>query len=395
MKSLKLDSVEKKMLEGGYGKSVRKSMEIITTLGEIFGANRLVDVSSVQVAGVSYANLGEAGIEFLDEMAEDGQTRVLTTLNPAGMDMENWENLGIDSDFARNQKRVIKVFEKMGIISTCTCTPYLIGNLPHFGEHVAWSESSAVCYANSVLGVRTNREGGPSALAAALTGKTAEYGLHLDENRQAELTINVESEISETYRFGALGKTVGDKAGGRTVYIRGIDKASVEELKSFCASIATYGGTAMFHMEGITPESKNTRIPRENITIEEDDIDKAIEELTDESEVDFVSIGCPHCSIKEIAEITELLRGKKVNKELWITTARPIKEIADRMSYSNVIESSGAKFACDTCCVVAPIKGRFKTLCTDSAKGCFYARGKNKFNTKLNSIKKCIEAALN
>jgi predicted aconitase len=383
------------MLEGKYGNAARKSMEIITTLGDIFGADRLVDVSSVQVAGVSYANLGEAGLEFLAEMAEDGQTQVLTTLNPAGMDLESWKDLGIDSNFARNQKRVIEAFENMGVISTCTCTPYLVGNLPHFGENVAWSESSAVCYGNSVLGVRTNREGGPSALAAALTGKTAEYGLHLDENRQAELSVNVEGEVSETYRFGALGKTIGEAVGGRITYIRGIAKASVEELKSFCASIATYGGTAMFHMEGITPESKSTQIPQETITIGKEDIDKAIDELRDDSEIDFVSIGCPHCSIKEIAKIAELLRGKKVKKEMWITTARPIKDMADRMGYSKVIEASGAKFACDTCCVVAPIKGRFKTLCTDSAKGCYYARGKNKFNTKLDSIEGCVEAALN
>jgi predicted aconitase len=393
--SLQLDSKEVEMLEGKYGKAAKKSIEIITTLGEIYGANRLVDVSSVQVAGVSYANLGEAGLEFLDEMAEDGKTKVLTTLNPAGMDLENWRALGIDSKFAKNQRRVIETFEKMGIISTCTCTPYFIGNLPHFGEHIAWSESSAVCYANSVLGARTNREGGPSALASALTGKTAEYGLHLDENRQAELTIVVEAQISETFRFGALGKVIGDGAEGKIVYIKGIPKASVEELKSFCASVATYGGIPMFHMEGITPECKSTQIPEEAMTVRESDIDEVIEELTDDSEVDFVSIGCPHCSISEIAMIAEFLKGKKVKKELWITTARPIKEIADRMGYSKVIEASGAKFACDTCCVVAPIKGRFKTLCTDSAKGCYYARGKNKFNTKLNSIEECLEVALN
>ena len=392
---MQLNSKEKEMLEGKCSTAVRKSMEIITALGEIYGAHRLVAVSSVQVAGVSYENLGEAGLEFLNEMAEDGKTKVLTTLNPAGMDLENWKDLGIDSKFAQNQKRVIKAFEKMGIISTCTCTPYFIGNLPHFGEHVAWSESSAVCYANSVLGVRTNREGGPSALAAALTGKTAEYGLHLDENRQAELTINVDAKISETFRFGALGKAIGDEAEGKIIYIRGIDKASVEELKSFCASVATYGGIPMFHLEGITPECKFTKIPKEAISIGESDIEKVIEELTDDSEVDFVSIGCPHCSISEIVKIAELLTGKKVKKELWITTARPIKEIADRMGYSKLIESSGAKFACDTCCVVAPIEGRFKTLCTDSAKGCYYARGKNKFNTKLKSIEECIEVALN
>ena len=166
---MKLSPEEKDMLDGKHGKATKKAMEILTTLGDIFDAEGMIDVVGVQIAGVSYANLGEAGLEFLSEMAEDGKVRVLTTLNPAGMDRDNWETLGIDKDFAANQNRVIDAFAKMGIITTCSCTPYLIGNNPHFGQHIAWAESSAVCYSNSVIGARTNREGGPSALAAALT----------------------------------------------------------------------------------------------------------------------------------------------------------------------------------------------------------------------------------
>ncbi|MFB0523839.1 MAG: aconitase X, partial [Candidatus Bathyarchaeia archaeon] len=168
---MKLTPEEQGMLSGKHGKAARKSMEILTTLGEIFDAEYMVYVYGVQIAGVSYANLGEAGLEFLSEIAEDGKVRVLTTLNPAGMDRENWRALGIDEEFAENQNRVIDAFAKMGVITTCSCTPYLIGNAPHYGQHLAWAESSAVCYANSVIGARTNREGGPSALASAITGK--------------------------------------------------------------------------------------------------------------------------------------------------------------------------------------------------------------------------------
>ncbi|MFX1322427.1 MAG: aconitase X, partial [Promethearchaeota archaeon] len=160
---MKLTQEEQDMLDGKYGKATKKSIEILTTLGEIFDAEYMVDVHGVQIAGVSYDNLSEAGLEFLSEMAEDGKVRVLTTLNPAGMDRENWQVLGIDREFAKNQNRAIDAFAKMGIITTCSCTPYLIGNAPHYGQHIAWAESSAVCYANSVIGARTNREGGPSA----------------------------------------------------------------------------------------------------------------------------------------------------------------------------------------------------------------------------------------
>ena len=208
---MKLEPEDKDMLDGKYGKSAKKSMEILTTLGEIFDAECMVDVNSVQIAGVSYANLGEAGLEFLNEMAEDGKVRVLTTLNPAGMDRENWQALGIKEEFAKNQNRAIDAFAKMGIITTCSCTPYLIGNAPHYGQHIAWAESSAVCYSNSVIGARTNREGGPSALAAALTGKTPKYGYHLDENRHGQVLVKVNAPVNGTDEFGVLGNIIGDK----------------------------------------------------------------------------------------------------------------------------------------------------------------------------------------
>jgi len=386
-----LTQEEKDMLAGKHGSAVKSSMDILVSLGEIFGAKRLIDVASVQVAGVSYHNLGEAGLGYLSDLAKDGKVRVLTTLNPAGMDMENWKNLGISPDFADKQVRVIDAFKRMGVIATCTCTPYFIGNVPHFGEHVAWSESSAVAYANSVLGLRTNREGGPSALASALTGKTPEFGLHLEENRQAKVVVNVSAEMNTIPDFGALGYVMGKKIGKQVALIRGIRKASIEQLKSFCASIATYGGTALFHMEGITPDK--TTVPSESIEVTQADIDKAKEDLNDNEPVDLVSIGCPHLSLKELGEVAKMLDGKRVKKEMWICVARPIKKIGDQMGYTKMIEDSGAKFACDTCMVVAPLKGRFEGLATDSAKACFYGRGKNSFKTRFATIPELIEEA--
>ena len=396
---MKLTPEEQDMLDGKHGKATKKSMEILTTLGDIFDAESMIAVVGVQIAGVSYDNLGEAGLEFLTDLAEDGKVRVLTTLNPAGMDRENWQALGIDKDFAKNQNRAIDAFAKMGIITTCSCTPYLIGNTPHFGQHLAWAESSAVCYSNSVIGARTNREGGPSALASALTGKTPLYGYHLDENRHGQVLVNVKAKINGTDEFGVLGKIIGDKLGElekKIPYITGITSATVEELKSFCASIATYGGTALFHMEGITPESNKYPVPNDIVfDITPVELEKTRAELIDSDiEIDFVSIGCPHASIHEIAQLSKLLEGKKVKKEFWITTARPTKRIADETGYSKIIEDAGAKFAADTCCVVAPIKGRFKGIMVDSAKACYYGRAKNKFKVKIGSIEECVMEAV-
>lgn len=392
---LTLTTEEREMLEGKYGKATQKAMEIITTLGEIYGAKRLIPVSSVQIAGVSYDNLGEAGLEYLSEMAEDGRARVLTTLNPAGMDMLEWKKHGISEDFAKNQDRVVEAFERMGVITTCTCTPYLIGNLPHFGEHIAWAESSAVCFANSVIGALTNREGGPSALATALTGKTAEYGFHLEENRIAEVKYDIQVALNDTDDFGLLGKVIGTRTGKTIPYITGIEKATTEELKSFCASIATYGGVAIFHMEGITPNK--TTIPDKTEIVTEQDLRAARVELDDEAaEIDFISVGCPHASIKEIAEIAKMLDGKKVadGKTVWITTAKPTKDLAIKMGFYDTIENAGAFLVADACCAVAPLKGKFVGLMTDSAKACFYARGKNKFKTEIRTVEQCIKEAV-
>jgi predicted aconitase len=397
---MQLTPNEQAMLAGEQGKATRKAMQILVALGTIYGAKHMLPVASVQIAGVSYDNLGEAGLQFLDEMASGGgQARVLTTLNPAGMDIDNWPALGIPADFAANQQRVLEAFSRMGAVTTCTCTPYLSGNLPQFGQHIAWAESSAVCYANSVIGARSNREGGPSALAAALTGLTPAYGLHLEENRQPGVTVQVKSGLQGSHEFGALGKAIGEKLealpGKPIPYIQGIDSASLENLKSFCASLATYGGVALFHMQSITPEAAGYNPPSLSFQVTEPDLQASMASLSDAAadEVDFISLGCPHLSLAEIAHLAVLLQGKTVNREFWITTARATRHLADRMGYTAIIEASGAKFAVDTCCVVAPIKGRFTALATDSAKACYYAYSRNKFKTLFLSFEQVVDKA--
>jgi len=269
---MNLTKKEEKMLDGEEGYAVKKSMEILVALGNIYGAEKLIEVGSVQVAGVSYHNLGDAGLEFLNELAKDGKVKVLTTLNPAGMDLEDWRKLGIAEESARKQNLVIDAFSKMGIIISCTCTPYLIGNLPRYGEHIAWSESSAVTFANSVIGAKTNREGGPSALAAAFVGKTPYYGLHLDENRVPDTHVEVKAKLTKLSDWGALGYGIGKQVQNKIPYITGINDVSVDELKSFCASVVTFGSKPLFHMKGITPASEKYQPPKEKITIDDRDI---------------------------------------------------------------------------------------------------------------------------
>lgn len=404
--SLQLSKLETSMLHGQHGKAMQKAMQILVAVGQIYQAESLIPISSVQIAGVSYDNLGDAGLEFLQFMAnEGGKVRVFATLNPAGMDIQNWQSMGINEAFAQRQMEVIEAYKKLGVITTCTCTPYLIGNLPRFNEHIAWSESSAVCFANSVLGARTNREGGPSALASALTGLTPNFGYHLDQNRLPDVQFLVDADLkggngtSTAYLFGALGKVIGqqiEKRGKTCVpYICEINHASLEDLKSFSASIATYGGTALFHMQGITPEANYFSPPTELITINQNEIDIAINSMRNIvlEKTDFITLGCPHLSLNEMSHLAQLLQDKHVHKEFWITTSRQVKGIADMMGITKIIEASGAKIICDTCCVVAPIKARFHNMVSDSAKACYYAQAKHHFSATLQSMEDVVQTA--
>ncbi len=368
---------EEKMEAGEYGTAVQKAMEIIIALGEIYNAERLVDITSAQISGVSFKTIGDAGLEFLVDMAIDARVIVPSTLNPAGIDLER-NDLGFSKEFTEKQLKIIDAYRKMDITTTCTCTPYLVGNVPVKGDHVAWSESSAVAYVNSVIGAKTNREGGPGALSAAICGKTAEYGFHLDENRKANLIVDVEDEIKGV-DYGAIGYLVGKAVGDGVPYFKFKNRSSVNDLKSLGAALASSGAVALYHVENLTPEYKEALQgldinDLEQISVDRADIDKTRRKLSTSTEKpDLICLGCPHSSIEEIKTIAEKLEGKRLKNQLWVCTSIPVKATADRMGYTEIIEKAGGKLVCDTCMVVAPIEELgFQVIGVDSAKAANY-----------------------
>jgi predicted aconitase len=213
----------------------------------------------------------------------------------------------------------------------------------------------------------------------------------LDAARQPVVTFEVRVALDEITDFGALGKVVGESSGGRVPYIKGIRHATTDLLKSLCASIATYGGTALFHAPGITPEE--VKEPDERVFVGRGEIEQAKKEMIDDDEVDFVAIGCPHCSLDELRRIEGQLKGKRVSRETWIAVARHVKEDAEQEGIVRGIRESGAKIAADTCFVVAPIRGRFRCMATNSAKAVFYGRAKNRFKVVFAPLEKLIEIA--
>jgi len=404
---LKLSAEEQALLAGDAGPGVCKAMEIVVTLGQIYGARWLVPVSSVQVAGVSYRNLGEAGLEFLREWADQSaRVCVPTTLNPAGMDLRAWRELGFSESFARRQLAVIEAYRRLGVRITCTCTPYLVGNVPRLGEHVAWAESSAVSYANSVLGARTNREGGPSALAAAITGRTAAYGLHLDENRRATLRVTVRCPVRTLSDFGALGYMVGKVARNRVPCFHFKDlegTCSDMTLKALGAAMAASGAVALYHVAGVTPEANRPDIlVPDHETLVVDDLGPAYAALNSDvygngngNGIDLAWFGCPHAGLEEIAGVVRLLRGRRVKTALWITTAREVREQADAEGLVAALEASGGRVVADMCVVVAPMQELgFRTLATPSAKGATYVPSHAGLQVCYGTVAQCVEAAV-
>ncbi|MGD9144061.1 MAG: aconitase X catalytic domain-containing protein, partial [Anaerolineae bacterium] len=342
---------------------------------------------------------GDAGLEYLEEWATQGaRTRVPTTLNPAGMDLDAWRELGFSPAFARQQEAVIAAYASLGVRSTCTCTPYLVGYVPEFGQHLAWAESSAVSYANSVLGARTNREGGPSALAAAITGRTARYGLHLAENRLATTIVEVRCPVRSEADLGALGYLVGRKVSSGVPYYRFRDWGLGDRyLKTLGAAMAASGAVALYHIEGLTAEARTGNvIGRDTQTLIVDDLAPGYAALNGPAEeVDLVSLGCPHASLAGLEAAAGFLAGRQVQSTLWITTARATREAAEKAGLVARIEAAGGRVVADTCMVVAPVASLgFRTMATNSAKMAFYAPAHSGLAVRFGPMEQCLEAAV-
>ncbi|MBN1322979.1 MAG: aconitase X catalytic domain-containing protein [Methanotrichaceae archaeon] len=379
---------EERIYQGEEGESLRRAMEILAALGDIFGAERLIPIKSVQIAGVSFKNIGEAGLEWISEM--EGNVAVKSVLNPAGMDLLRWREMGISEEFASRQLAVVEAYRKLGISTDCTCTPYQIHpDMARRGDHLAWSESSAVAYANSVIGARTNREGGPSALAAALVGKTPYYGYHLDENRAPTLGVRVECDLAGS-DYGALGHIVGKVVGGGVPLFRLPGRPTQEELKALGAAMAASGSVALFYVEGLISPPADSGENEERMTIEMDEIRDVYRMHSGEGS-ELVALGCPHCSVPELEAIAGQLRGREVEKELWICTARAIAK--SRPDLVESIERSGAKVICDTCMVVSPASERYRKIMVNSGKALNYIPGLCGVMAGFGSTEECLRAA--
>ncbi|HJK00876.1 MAG TPA: aconitase X catalytic domain-containing protein [Methanocorpusculum sp.] len=388
---MELDKYDQALLDGEYGESRQKMMEILLALGKIYDAERFIPIKSVQVSGASFKTIGESGLEWLSNI--DTKVVVPTFLNPIGMPRNGWERLDIPLDFAKKQLQVNEAYVRIGIRPTCTCTPYYF-SIVERGDHLAWSESSAVSYVNSVLGARTNREGGPSAIAAALTGKTPEYGLHIVKNRLPQIEFRLDKPDTTkkwtNAEYGALGMIAGATAGNRIPLFMDL-RPNRDMLKSLGAAMAASGAVALYHVNGITPETRFPFFKKHILEDEREVVTIAVSDVQDvfkETEVSAVAIGCPHLSREEVAQVAELLYRKKTVIPFYVFIAEELtnscsKELA-------VITKSGAKVVPDTCMVVSPLLDHKGAVMTSSGKAYSYLPSMCGVTPRLGTLEECV-----
>jgi predicted aconitase len=382
---MQLDKDDELILAGEQGETRQKMLELLVALGKVFGAERLVPIASAQVSGASYKTIGEYGLQWLNSL--DAKAVVPAVLNPIGMPRERWQEMGVDEDFARKQQAVIAAYGRLGISLECTCTPYYLRET-HYGDHLAWSESSAVSYANSVIGARTNREGGPGALAAALVGKTPCYGFHLRQNRKPQIVIDVRADTRDwtIADFGALGYHTGKLVGNRIPYFTGI-RPDKDQLKGLGAAMAATGAVALYHVAGVTPEAVKTQFDLtglERIPVETAEIKKLFREIP----VEAVAVGCPHCSPAELGEIARLLKGKVVRMPFYVFASQGVIDKDPRAV--DAIEKSGARVFADTCMVVSPVMEQYEAIMVNSGKALAYVPDMCAAVARIGSIEDCV-----
>ncbi|MEZ5124826.1 MAG: aconitase X catalytic domain-containing protein [Thermoleophilia bacterium] len=380
---MELTSLERDMLDGRHGEGVALAMKVQVGTGKAFYAKRMVPITRAHVA----ASAQEGDLYFVSRLVEAGaRCQISPTINPS-MDLDYiaehlWEP---QADARARVEASNEMYRRIGATMTLSCTPEVEKNVPAFGEVVAFSESSASPYVNSVLGARTNRESSISALCAAVTGRAPEYGFLLDENRRGEVLVAVEAKVEDDFDWSLLGYAFPRKWKGPEVPVfTGIERRPTPEgFVQFGAELATAGSVAMYHVVGVTPEAPTVEAAfggnpvKAEVTITQDDLDCVREMFRgDPGPIEFAMLGCPHLSIRQVGEIAQLCDGKRFAVDTWILVSSLTLDLAERMGYLSAIRRAGGHVIADTCMDIPGIWDYYynKPGVTESQKCAFYCQ---------------------
>jgi predicted aconitase len=437
MPTLQLTTEEHAMIGGEAGPAAQLAARLVVRMAGIMGADRLVPIAAAHVDGCLYH--GPVSTDFAKKLVDGGgKVKVPTTLNVGSVDLLHPELYRGDAETAKAGRELMRLYAALGCRATWTCAPYQLQQRPSFGQHVAWAESNAIVFANSVLGARTERYGDFIDIAAALIGRAPYAGLHRDEGRFARVVFRlrgITQALAESdVLFAALGHLIGRRAGGEVAAIDGLSHATEDQLKALGAAAASSGSVAMFHVIGVTPEAptleaacggnrtnrvsaaltgsdisrsaesvnkKNgERAPRV-IDLSIDDLAAAARELSsaagDSETLGAISVGTPHFSVAEFQRLVTFLDGRRVSDrvEFFVSTGRDVLTHVTANGWLDDLTRAGVRIVTDTCTYITPIlTGRPGAVMTNSAKWAWYAPNNLGLRVIFGSLRECVESAV-
>jgi predicted aconitase len=402
---VELTEGDRARLSGAHGEAAALSMRIVVETAAVMGAERLVDIVGAHVDGCLYHGL--AGLEFAERLVAGGAAvSVPTTLNVGSLDLLHPDRYRGDAETAANGRRQMDLYVAMGCRPTWTCAPYQLPERPAFGEHVAWAESNAIVFCNSVLGARTNRYGDFIDICAAITGRAPLAGLHLDDERRARLVLRMDDVsprlLASDALYPVLGHLLGTEAGSSVAAIDGLPaQTSEDRLKAIGAAAASSGSVAMFHAVGITPEAPTMQAATggedaTEIAVTSERLRSARDELmtTDGDALGAVSVGTPHASLAELERLAGLVDRRPPVVPFFVNTSRDVLAEAERRGWISALTKAGVEIVTDTCTYLTPIMGALDgPVMTDSAKWAWYAPANIGADVVMGGLEECVRSA--
>jgi predicted aconitase len=407
---VELSAEERAILGGERGEAARRALEYQVKVGEFWGAKRFVPVTNVHMMG-DIEVMGDGGLAWLKDTAARGaRCSVATTTNARCIDFAHCQRLGQDAGEAAKERELIATLRRMDVVTTDTCINYQTVYQPHLGEHVAWGDTGTVIYANSVFGARSNFESGPAALAAAITGRTPEYGFHLEEHRRGGFTVELRARLDDLADWGAVGKLVGEphQSYFSVPVFHGFHRTpTADELKHLGAALASYGSMGMFHFVGVTPEAPTLeaalggRAPAERIVIDEAGLERVYRGYgLGEGDAKLVVFSGPQQSLLEVKQLAALFAGRKVQAgtSCFVTTNGGVLAQARALGYAQALEDAGVTILEGVCFYIlqnlSPMRraNRWTNMVSNSAK-IVNIIGAHRFNTILRRTADCVEIA--
>ena len=387
---MELTKDEQAALNGEHGETLQTAYRILIATGEATNAERLIPIKWAHLSGVNYNTIGDSGEEFLRNLSKDAKVKVKSTVNPMGVDFDHISEFNhIDDEFIEKQKSIRDSYIRMGVEPTFSCTPYDIFDLPEKNTQVSFAESNAAIFANSLGGIKTNKESAFSALASALTGKSPYSDLRKDES-DIQMTIRMKLENPNELDFGLLGFFAG-KVGDTSVNISGVSQPNRRSCKSLCGGMGTSGTCAKFQFVDEDSDSS------EKVDFGKEEMQKIHDELNTSDKGDLITLGSPQLGLEELSDLSNMLKGKSFQKRCMIFCSREVQNQARNLEYTKEIERAGGEILSDCCTCLTPLidTNEVDSVITNSVKGAYYLKNSTGVDVNLKPLSKIIQEETN